>query len=202
MGIANYFTLVRIFLSPIFLLVYLKHAVLGISTIALPYVLLVLLLISELSDAFDGYIARKLDQVTDLGKVFDPMADSISRISVFLTFTMRPVQLPMLLVFVFIYRDSVISTLRTICAIRGHTLAARASGKIKAVIQALASFFVIFLMILHAHGYIEIITLKQYSLYAVSIAAVYAVISGVEYFYANREHIKKMLSQPRFKKNS
>jgi CDP-diacylglycerol---glycerol-3-phosphate 3-phosphatidyltransferase len=202
LSVANYFTLIRIFLSPIFLLVYLKYQVLGLSETALPYVLLALLLVSEFSDAFDGYIARKLDQVTDLGKIFDPMADSISRISVFLTFTMKPIHLPMLLVFVFIYRDSVISTLRTICAIRGHTLAARNSGKIKAVIQALASFAVIGFMILHAHGYMKASELKQYSFYVVSIAAVYAVISGVEYIYVNREHIKKMLSQSHFKKES
>ena len=131
MSIANYLTFIRIFISPIFLLVYIAHDGMGISSILLPYVLMFLLGVSELSDAFDGYLARKYNQVTDLGKILDPMADSISRISVFLTFTLDPVQLPMLLIFVFIYRDSVISTLRTICALKGFALAAAQAVKSK-----------------------------------------------------------------------
>jgi len=129
MSIANYLTFFRIFISPVFLLVYIVHAKLGISNVVLPYVLLFLLGVSELSDAFDGFLARKFHQVTDLGKLLDPMADSIYRISVFLTFTQPPVNLPLLIVFIFLYRDSVISTLRTICALRGFALAAARRGK-------------------------------------------------------------------------
>ena len=104
MSVANYITFTRIFISPIFLLVYLQHEALGISTTLLPYCLFFLMGVSELSDAFDGFFARRYNQVTDLGKILDPMADSIARISVFLTFTQDPVRLPMLLIFVFIYR--------------------------------------------------------------------------------------------------
>ena len=100
------------------------HASFGINELLLPYVLLFLLGVFELSDAFDGYIARKYNQVSDFGKIFDPMADSIARISVLLTFTQPPVNLPLPLIFVFLYRDSVISTLRTICALKGFALAA------------------------------------------------------------------------------
>src|SRR5258708_4178403 len=108
--VANCLTFFRIFISPVFLLVYLQHEAFGISVRALPYALLLLLSISELSDALDGLLARKYNQVTDLGKILDPMADSISRISVFLTFTQPPVSVPIICVFIFLYRDSVIST--------------------------------------------------------------------------------------------
>ena len=64
--------------------IYLEHDLIGVSMIVLPYILLFLLGVSELSDAFDGYVARRMHQVTDLGKILDPMADSIYRISVFL----------------------------------------------------------------------------------------------------------------------
>ena len=138
MGIANYFTFSRILIAPLFLLVYLEHDFFNINNILLPYVLLTLLTISELSDAFDGYLARKYNQVTDFGKVLDPMADSIARTSMFLTFTLDPVNLPVVLIFVLLYRDSIISTLRTVCALKGYALAARTSGKIKAVIQGIA----------------------------------------------------------------
>ncbi len=191
--IANILTFIRIFISPIFLLIYLQHDLFYINAQLLPYVLLFLLSASEISDALDGYLARKYEQVTDFGKIFDPMADSISRISIFLTFTQPPVNLPLLLVFVFIYRDSVISTLRTICALKGFTLAARATGKIKAVIQAIASFTIVLLMIPESTGYISSQALQVSAFAAVSIAAIYTVYSGVEYIVANGHYIKKLL---------
>lgn len=193
MSIPNCLTFFRIFISPIFLLVYLEYESLNISLAALPYVLLVLLGVSELSDACDGYFARKYNQVTDLGKILDPMADSIYRISVFLTFTLPPINLPMLIIFIFLYRDSVISTLRTICALKGFALAARPSGKLKAIIQALAAFTVIGLLIPYSLGYLSVQTLQRTSSIVVSIAAFYALFSGFEYVYANRQYILKLL---------
>lgn len=194
MSIANYLTFIRIFISPIFMFLYLEYELLGISLVALPYILLALLGVSELSDAFDGYLARKFHQVTDLGKILDPMADSIYRISVFLTFTQPPVNLPLLLVFVFLYRDSVISTLRTICALRGFALAARSSGKIKAVIQAGSAFIILVLMIPYTMGYLPYGILRSISITVVSISAAYALYSGVEYLWANRPYVLRLLT--------
>lgn len=194
MSIANYLTFIRIFISPIFMFLYLEHDLLGISLVLLPYILLALLGISELSDAFDGYVARKFHQVTDLGKILDPMADSIYRISVFLTFTQPPVNLPLLIVFIFLYRDSVISTLRTICALRGFALAARSSGKIKAVIQAGGAFLILILMIPYSMGYLSYSLLRGISITVVSIAALYALYSGVEYIWANRLFVLRLLT--------
>lgn len=196
MTIANYLTLLRIFISPLFLVVFIEHANLGISSILLPYILIFLLGISELSDALDGYLARKYNQVTDLGKIIDPMADSISRISIFLTFTLEPINVPMIFIFMFLYRDAFVSTLRTICALRGFTLAARPSGKIKAVIQALSAFTILFLMIPHSMGKLSTYQLQQISAWLVGITAVYAFISGIEYVWGNRSYISKMLAQP------
>lgn len=192
-SVANCLTIFRIFVSPVFLFVYLQHDALGLPYIYLPYVLLFLLGVSELSDAFDGFIARKYNQVTDLGKILDPMADSIARISVFLTFTQPPVNVPLVLVFVFLYRDSVISMLRTICALRGFALAARPSGKIKAVIQAVAAIFITLLLIPHSLGKLSDDALYQLSTLALFLSAAYALYSGVEYVYANRRHIQRIL---------
>lgn len=197
MTIANYFTLVRIFISPLFLLVYIEHDLLGISNQLLPYILLLLIAVSELSDAFDGFLARKYNQVTDLGKVLDPMADSISRISIFLTFTLEPVRLPMVLIFIFLYRDSVVSTLRTICALKGYALAARKSGKIKAFIQAFAALAVILMLIPHSLGTLPTATLHDYGTLIVTIAAIYTAYSGIDYVYANRQYIARLLRIPK-----
>lgn len=200
MTLANYFTFIRIFISPVFLLVYLYYSDFGLTPILLPLVLLFLLIVSELSDAFDGYIARKYNEVTDLGKILDPMADSIYRISVFLTYTLPPVKLPMGLVFIFLYRDSVISTLRTICALRGFALAARKSGKIKAVIQAVAAIFVLILMLLQAIGTITPEELSSYSAWIVGFAGIYTLYSGLDYIIANRSYIRRILTFPNLSK--
>lgn len=194
MNIANYFTVFRIFISPIFLLIYLYHQELELSPFVLPLVLLFLLCVSELSDAFDGYLARKYNQVTDFGKLLDPMADSIYRISVFLTFTIEPVKIPMGLIFLFLYRDSVVSTLRTICALKGFALAARSSGKIKAVIQAISATLVLLMMLLAASNIITARELTLYSTLVVGIAGLYTLYSGLDYIYANRDYIKRVLA--------
>lgn len=193
MNIAHCFTLTRIFISPFFPVLYLGYQWLGISMTLLPYLLLILLIICESSDLFDGFLARKRNQVTELGKVLDPMADSVTHISLFLTFTKGIVDLPLLLVFVFLYRDLFISTLRTLCALRGVALAARFSGKVKAVVQASVSFLIILLMIPYNHGWISLELFQQLSLFFVTLAALYTVISVGDYVVANRIYIKKAL---------
>lgn len=184
-------TIGRIFISPIFLIFYLKYQHLGITLHALPFVLIFLLGLSELSDFFDGYLARKFNVVTELGKILDPMADSITRLTILLTFTQGFIDLPLLLVFVFVYRDAMISTLRTVCALKGVTLAARTSGKIKAVLQALSIFLILILMIPYAWGVLSLMQLQQISLVIISGAAFYTVFSGAEYIYTNRLYIKQ-----------
>lgn len=150
--------------------------------------------LSELSDFFDGFLARKFNLVTELGKVLDPMADSITRLTILLTLTQGFIDLPLLLVFVFVYRDAMISTLRTLCARKGVTLAARTSGKIKAVLQGISIFMIILLMIPYAWGALSLMQLQQISLYIISAAAFYTVLSGAEYIYSNRTYIKQAWS--------
>ncbi|WP_201456313.1 CDP-diacylglycerol--glycerol-3-phosphate 3-phosphatidyltransferase [Chlamydia sp. 17-3921] len=193
MGLPNYLTFSRLFITPIFMVLYLKGQWFGVSSTVLPYVLLFLLVVSELTDAIDGYIARKLSQVTDLGKLLDPMADGIYRTSLYLTFTQPPVNLPLLLVFIFLARDSVISTLRTVCAFRGVVIAARASGKIKAVLQAISFFLIIFAMILRSLGALSDNGLELFASIVGSIVAIYSVGSGVEYFWVNKNFLLQRL---------
>ncbi|KTF28886.1 CDP-alcohol phosphatidyltransferase family protein [Chlamydia pecorum] len=171
------------------MILYLKGLWFGISQVVLPYVLLSLLIVSELTDAVDGYVARKFSQVTDLGKLLDPMADGIYRTSLYLTFTQPPVNLPLILVFIFLARDSVISTLRTVCAFRGVVVAARTSGKIKAILQAISFFLIIFAMIPRSLGALSDNGLELFASIVVSIVAIYSVGSGVEYFWINKNFL-------------
>ena len=191
MKLPLFLTIGRIFISPIFLIFYLKYQQLGITLHALPFILIFLLVLSELSDFFDGYLARRFNLVTELGKILDPMADSITRLTILLTFTQGFIRLPLLLVFAFVYRDAMISTLRTVCAFRGVTLAARTSGKIKAVLQASSIFAILILMIPYAWGSLSLLQLQNISLIIVSAAAVYTVFAGGEYIWANRSYIRQ-----------
>ncbi len=193
MTVANFLTLIRLILCPFFLVIYIYPNWFGLSPEVAVYVLLGLFLISEASDAVDGYVARRLGQVSDLGKLLDPMADSISRTTAILTFTHAPVNLPILFVFILIYRDSVVSTLRTICALKGMALAARWSGKIKAGIQAIAIFVILLLLIPYTRGNLSQETLSTTSTILVGLAALYTIYSGLEYIYVNRSYIAKMM---------
>ncbi|MEK7340088.1 MAG: CDP-alcohol phosphatidyltransferase family protein [Candidatus Rhabdochlamydia sp.] len=193
MSIALILTLLRILLGPIFVILYLYHDQWGFTLLSLPYVLLCLTVLSEVSDVFDGLLARRYNKVTDLGKLLDPMADSIFRLSVFLAFTQGVIQLPLLLVCIFFYRDIVISTLRALCGLRGFALAARLSGKIKAVVQAIIIFFILIMLIPYSLGYLELGLLRKLSIYSVSIGVIYTLYSGCEYVLANRSYIQKAL---------
>lgn len=186
-------TLSRVFLGPLFLLFYLYYQELGISLLWLPYVLLTITVLSELSDLLDGFLARRQNKVTELGKILDPMADSVFRFSILCAFTQGIIQLPMLLVIIFFYRDSMISTLRTVCALRGFALAARISGKIKAVVLAVVAFSILLLMIPYSLGCLSLVVLQSISLWLVSLSALYSIFTGVEYIYANRVYVRKVL---------
>lgn len=193
MNLPLYLTLSRVLLGPLFIAIYLYYEELGISFACLPFALIGLAILSELSDLFDGFFARRHNKVTELGKILDPMADSVFRLSVFLAFTQGFIKLPLLLVMVLFYRDSIISTLRTVCALRGFTLAARRSGKIKAVVLAVAMFFILVLMIPYSMGSMSLEALRTGSFWGVLLCAIYTAYTGAEYIYANRSYVRKIL---------
>jgi len=196
--IATYLTFVRLIISPIFLVLYIWHDFFSISSATVPYFLIALLLLSELTDAFDGYLARKLNQVSDFGKILDPMADSISRIAFFLSFTQPPINLPIFFVFIFYGRDAIISMLRTLCALNGFALAAQQSGKFKAFLQFIATFSILILMWAYELKVISIDTLQQTSISLVSLVAIFVLYSAFDYLYTNRVFMFRIIQ----KKNS
>ncbi|OGN62088.1 MAG: CDP-diacylglycerol--glycerol-3-phosphate 3-phosphatidyltransferase [Chlamydiae bacterium RIFCSPHIGHO2_12_FULL_49_11] len=202
MGLALFLTLSRLIIAPVFICLYLFAGKLGLGPATLGYTLLILIFLSELSDIFDGRVARRRNQVTELGKILDPMADSIARISVFLAFTQGIVRLPLLLVLLFVVRDGVISTLRTLCALRGIALAARTSGKIKAVLQGVAIFLVVLLMVIYGHGMVTLKTFRSLSKWIVGTVAIYTVFSAFEYVWTYRKFILESWRAPSGKKTS
>jgi len=124
----------RIVLAPVFFLLF-ELAVHG-SPFLLIGVCLVFALI-EVSDLLDGHAARTLGQESELGKVLDPFADSLSRLTYFVAFAGAGI-LPLWILLVLIYRDVAVAYIRVMVS-RGKVLMpARLSGKIKAWIYAFA----------------------------------------------------------------
>jgi CDP-diacylglycerol--glycerol-3-phosphate 3-phosphatidyltransferase len=91
----------------------------------------------ELSDLFDGHAARVLGQESELGKVLDPFADSLSRLTYFVAFAGSGI-LPLWILLVLIYRDVSVAYIRVMASSRKVLMSARLSGKVKAWIYALA----------------------------------------------------------------
>lgn len=102
-----------------------------------------LMAISEISDWLDGYLARRMQWVSRSGKVLDPMADSLYRISVFVALVANG-WMPLWMLIVMAARDLCMSEVRLLTQRANVTLAARPVGKIRAALQGIAQFGVVF----------------------------------------------------------
>lgn len=126
----SYFTIFRLFLSPLFIVMFLLHQWWVALGIAIAF---------EVTDVLDGFVARRFGMVSPLGKLFDPLADIMARFSVFLAFLTAPsVQAdpwPVLLVAILFYSDTVVTHVRIFAASGGHVMASRLSGKVNAAFQ-------------------------------------------------------------------
>lgn len=193
--VPNFLTLLRLLSTPTFFLLYLHGQQLGISEQALPLVLILFLALCGISDVVDGALARRYGQVTNFGKIIDPMADTLLHLTVFFSFTKAPVYMPLHLVFILLYRELLVGALRTLCAIKRVTLAARTSGKIKSVIQNVCIFSILLAWWLSAQGLISVDSCQLFALIAGSVTAAYTAFSGIEYFVASFKHVREMLSK-------
>ncbi len=100
----------------------------------------------ELTDVTDGFIARSRGETSNLGKLFDPLADSLSRFVVFLALYSQGYA-AFWMVLVFYLRDITVSYYRSFAAAEGCVISARKSGKIKAMFQSAATMGSIMVMI-------------------------------------------------------
>jgi CDP-diacylglycerol--glycerol-3-phosphate 3-phosphatidyltransferase len=141
MTIADKVTSLRLVLAPCFFVVYLLPIILPfLSLPSAPWtvpVLWLLFILSEISDLIDGKIARTRNEVSDFGKLFDPFADTLVRITYFLCFVVDGI-LPVILFLVVLYREFGILFLRNLMLKKGVAMGARKGGKLKAVSYMLA----------------------------------------------------------------
>lgn len=169
-------------MSPIFLAVYFIPdwtGEFGLSSIIICWVLFVLM---ELSDLFDGMAARAANQVSDLGKVFDPFADVVSRLTYFLCFT-RSGFMPVFVFAIILYRELGILFIRMLAVKHGFVMGARAGGKLKAWFYAFSGISGLLYMSILRTGYFAEFTGEVLAASKVFfiLAAVAALVSLADY---------------------
>jgi CDP-diacylglycerol--glycerol-3-phosphate 3-phosphatidyltransferase len=140
-NLPNALTTLRIALAPVTALLLLQPGA------ASRLVAMAVFLIAALSDLADGALARRRGEITDFGKLWDPIADKLLLVATLIPFyviTRGDPQLARIPLFgniglwilvIFFGREIVVTWLRTRAAQRGTVIAARRSGKYKAFAQ-------------------------------------------------------------------
>ena len=186
----NLITIARIILSPIFLIIF------SIDSLWSIIVCILIAGLMELSDYLDGMIARKNKQISDFGKLMDPFADSISRFTIFLSFLSAGLA-PVWLIAIFFYRDTLVSIVRVFAMKEGVVVSARSSGKLKAVVQAICIFIVLFMLLFQKLSLFTILTCgSNFTIIltgAISLAAIVTLWSAIDYWKANNTLIVKAM---------
>lgn len=103
----------------------------------------VIFILASVTDAADGYIARKKKLVTNLGKFIDPLADKIMVVAVLVALVDLH-RIPAWMVVIIISREFIVTGLRMIAASEGIVIAASKGGKLKTVSQIIGIVLLIF----------------------------------------------------------
>ena len=163
---------------------------LGVSPLLLIFLLpstplrsiaLVLFILGEISDFLDGIVARRRNEVSDFGKLIDPMADVIFHLTLFIMFLALGLA-PGWMVIVLVWREVAVSSLRLMASTdRRLVIAAARPGKIKANVQA-AVILLIMLSVVSGHPSLAH-TIGFWGTLAAVAASLY---SGAFYFFGYR----------------
>lgn len=182
MNLANILTGSRIALSPVFLLVYFLPDWTGRFGLAASVACWVLFAVMELSDLFDGMAARAANQVSDIGKIFDPFADVVSRLTYFLCFTKSGI-MPVVVFAIIMYRELIILFIRMLAIRKGFAMGARAGGKLKAWTYAFSGISGLLYMSITRTGYFSFAgsAVLTAALWFFILSAAAALISLVDY---------------------
>ncbi len=165
MTLANWITLSRIAAVPlVVMLLPLQPWIAAIGFVLICY-----------TDFVDGFVARKMNQVTTLGKLIDPLADKILVIT-FLLYFIKEARISYVFVAIIVIRELAVSALRTLAALENQVIKADSLGKIKTVWQYLTLIWMIMAW-----------PSENVFIY---VMVLLTVISGLNYFWVNRGVLK------------
>lgn len=187
----NKLTIARMVISPIFLAVIMKDG--------LPHRFLwalIIFSIASVTDAIDGKMARKNNQVTNFGKLLDPIADKVLTTAALLAF-MKLGLCNIWIVMIVLTREFTIASIRMIAASNGVVIPANIWGKLKTVSQMVFTVLIMLLgeIFTYAKNIVPGVTVPHYlTLSNISntllwITAVLTVISGVIYIKDSKNAI-------------
>ena len=139
MNLPNKLTVMRILLVFVILIVSFLNIPGEVFGISLKFLIIeIIFIIASITDHYDGYLARKNNQITTFGKFLDPIADKILVVTTMLLLTERGT-LPAWIPIVTIFREFLVSGYRLVEAKEGgNVVAANIWGKIKTVTQMIA----------------------------------------------------------------
>lgn len=191
MNLPNKITVSRIFLIPLFLIIMLApfnwgDLRVGDESIPVAHVIGALLfIIASTTDWVDGYYARKLNLVTNLGKFLDPLADKLLVSAALIVLVdLDLVYDQSWIVIAIISREFAVTGLRLVLAGTGEVVAANTLGKIKTWTQIIA----ISALLLHNLPF-SLISFPFANI-ALWIALFFTVWSGWDYFAKNKDAFK------------
>lgn len=194
MNVPNKITLCRILLSAILLVIMIfPLEIIGISFPELrinseliidskDIICGILFLIAALTDFLDGYLARKYNLVTDLGKVMDAIADKILVNGVLILLAVNG-YISAIVPVVIVCRDIAVDSIKMIAGQKNGAVAASKAGKTKTAFMLTGITLVLF----------NDLPFSLFSIYPgkiiIMIAVVLSIISGIQYYEKNKKYI-------------
>jgi CDP-diacylglycerol--glycerol-3-phosphate 3-phosphatidyltransferase len=141
---------------------------------------------ASLTDAIDGYLARRRAQVTTIGMLLDPVADKLLIAAAFITLVQfNPRTVPAWMAVIIIGREFLVSGLRSIAASEGFTIEASDLGKMKMLVQIVS---VVAAIIdhhwTHLPWYFLSLPVHPIALASIWIMVVLSLVSAADYFAA------------------
>lgn len=200
-NIPNFLSFLRIPLGFVFLILFLivqKGTFTPKFNLILNIISFFVFIFAIITDALDGYLARKMNIVTDIGKHLDPLADCLFFIIVFSTFTITGFMHPVLLILILLRESFMHLFLRPFAKKKGKALPASIFGKIKTFCQCIFSLIILFLFILK-----DFLSLKALDIATLeSIILILApILFSIIVFLSLASLIIYLVNMPQFLKN-
>ena len=186
MNLADRLTLIRIILAPVFFIIYTLPEIFP-AIWAIP-LLWVIFIAAELTDMFDGMAARRFNITSDFGKLFDPFADTLLQMTLFLCFVVDGI-FPAFLLLLVLYREFSILLVRNLMLKKGIAMGARMGGKIKTVTYIAAAGIALLYASLSRLGIAAdlqpLVKIAALAVFAVSV--LFSVLSFMDYVIVYRK---------------
>ena len=194
MTVPNILTVFRIFLTPFF--VYCLFADFNNTYLFA----LLIFIVASITDAYDGYYARKYDVVTESGKFLDPLADKILASSAFISFFVLGL-IELWMVGLIIFRDIFITTLRMIMKRNNRTLVTSNIAKSKTSAQLTLIIFILSFLVFNSSNGVFLspifdLVLKYNLVYNLTLfVSLFTLFTGYKYVKDNYDAIKEIIYQ-------